>query len=140
MNRVVLVGRITRDPELRYTQSNIAVVSFTIAINRQFLNAQGEQEADFINCVVWRKQAENLAKFVRKGAQLGVDGRLQSRTYQTQTGETRYVTEVVADSIQFLEPKGQTSTEYQPEVEENPFDDENIDVASDDDLPFKERN
>ncbi|HHT39131.1 MAG: single-stranded DNA-binding protein [Acholeplasmataceae bacterium] len=136
MNRVVLVGRITRDPELRYTQSNIAVVSFTIAINRQFLNAQGEQEADFINCVVWRKQAENLAKFVRKGAQLGVDGRLQSRTYQTQTGETRYVTEVVADSIQFLEPKGQTSTEYQPEVEENPFDDENIDVASDDDLPF----
>ena len=136
MNRVVLVGRITRDPELRYTQSNIAVVSFTIAINRQFLNAQGEQEADFINCVVWRKQAENLAKFVRKGAQLGVDGRLQSRTYQTQTGETRYVTEVVADSIQFLEPKGQTSTEYQPEVEENHFDDENIDVASDDDLPF----
>ena len=136
MNRGVLVGRITRDPELRYTQSNIAVVSFTIAINRQFLNAQGEQEADFIYCVVWRKQAENLAKFVRKGAQLGVDGRLQSRTYQTQTGETRYVTEVVADSIQFLEPKGQTSTEYQPEVEENPFDDENIDVASDDDLPF----
>lgn len=135
MNRVVVVGRITRDPDLKFTQSNIPVVSFSIAVNRTYLNAQGEQEADFINCVAWRKQAENLAKFVKKGALVGVDGRLQTRSYQTQTGENRYLTEVVCDSIQFLETKSSSSSEDEFE-EENPFADENMDIVSEDNLPF----
>ncbi len=135
MNRVVVVGRITRDPELKFTQSNIAVVSFSIAVNRTYLNAQGEQEADFINCVAWRKQAENLTKFVKKGALIGVDGRLQTRSYQTQTGENRYITEVVCDSIQFLETKGTPSSGDNFE-EESPFVDENMEIVSEDNLPF----
>jgi single-strand DNA-binding protein len=135
MNRVVLVGRITRDPELRYTQSNVPVVSFTVAVNRPYLNQQGEREADFINCVAWRAQAENLAKFVRKGLLLGVDGRLQSRSYQTQTGETRYITEVVCDSVQFLEPKGEQEPAYEPDVDDELLE-TSIDIASEDDLPF----
>ncbi len=134
MNRVVVVGRLTRDPELKHTQTSIPVVSFTIAVNRQYTNASGEQEADFINCVAWRKQAENLAKFVKKGALIGVDGRLQTRSYQTQTGENRYITEVVCDSIQFLETRGTAESEVLEE--ENPFLDENMDIASEDDLPF----
>ncbi len=135
MNRVVVVGRITKDPDLKFTQSNIAVVSFTVAVNRTFLNAQGEQEADFINCVAWRKQAENLAKFVKKGALVGVDGRLQTRSYQTQTGENRYITEVVCDTIQFLETRGSSSTEDDFE-DESPFVDENMNITPEDDLPF----
>ena len=91
LNRVVLVGRITKDPELKRTQNNIAVVSFTIAVNRQFSNEQGESQADFIQCVAWRKQAENMQSYVRKGALLGIDGRIQTRNYETQNGETRYV-------------------------------------------------
>ena len=79
MNRVVLVGRITKDPELKYTQSNVPFVNFSIAVNRTFVNNQGERKADFINCVVWRAQAENLAKFISKGGLIGVDGRLQTR-------------------------------------------------------------
>ncbi len=137
MNRVVLVGRITRDPELKYTQTNIPVVNFSIAVDRTFVNNQGEREADFFNCVVWRKQAENLAKFVSKGGLIGIDGRLQSRTYQTQTGENRYITEVVCDSIQFLDTKSSsTSQSYEVPAEDDPFLDSAIDIASEDDLPF----
>lgn len=105
INRVVLVGRITRDPEVRYTSANVPVVSFTLAVNRAFADQSGERQADFIQCVAWRNQAENLAKFISKGALLGVDGRIQTRTYEAEEG-TRYFTEVVADSIQFLEPRG----------------------------------
>lgn len=106
MNRVLLVGRLTKDPELKYTPSGVAVATFTLAVNRTFTNQQGEREADFINCVVWRKPAENVANYCKKGAQVGVDGRLQTRSYEGQDGKRVYVTEVVAESVQFLESKG----------------------------------
>ncbi len=106
LNRVVLVGRLTRDPELNYTGNGIAVANFNIACNRPFKNQQGEQETDFINCVVWRKPAENLANYMKKGNQIGVDGRVQTRSYEGQDGKMVYVTEVLAESIQFLESKG----------------------------------
>ncbi|XQY91908.1 single-stranded DNA-binding protein [Metabacillus sp. HB246100] len=105
LNRVVLVGRLTKDPDLRYTPSGVAVATFTLAVNRTFTNQQGEREADFLNCVIWRKQAENVANFLKKGSLAGVDGRLQSRSYEDQTGKRVFVTEVVAESVQFLEPR-----------------------------------
>ena len=106
MNRVVLVGRLTKDPDLRYTPNGVAVATFTLAVNRPFSNQQGESEADFINCVVWRKPAENVANFLKKGSLAGVDGRIQTRNYEGQDGKRVYVTEVQAESVQFLEPKG----------------------------------
>ncbi|EHZ5925972.1 single-stranded DNA-binding protein [Listeria monocytogenes] len=121
MNRVVLVGRLTKDPDLRYTPAGAAVATFTLAVNRPFKNGQGEQEADFINCVVWRKPAENVANFLKKGSMAGVDGRVQTRNYEDKDGKRVFVTEVVAESVQFLEPKnnntgGSTSNNYQGEV------------------------
>ncbi|SES22569.1 single-stranded DNA-binding protein [Salipaludibacillus aurantiacus] len=106
INRVVLVGRLTKDPELRYTANGIAVASFTLAVNRPFSNQQGNREADFINCVVWRKQAENVANFLKKGSQAGVDGRIQTRSFDNNEGRRVFMTEVVAESVQFLEPRG----------------------------------
>lgn len=141
MNRVILVGRITKDPEIKQTQSNIPVVSFTLAVNRQFTDAQGEKQADFINCVVWRKQAENLARFVKKGALLGVEGRIQTRQYEAETG-TRYVTEVLCDSIQFLESKGdrEEDTEYKEkslsDKDSEEFYETSKQLAAEEDLPF----
>lgn len=154
INRVVLVGRITKDPELRYTQSNIAYVQFTVAVNRQFTNQQGEREADFISCIVWRAQAENLAKFIRKGSLLGIEGRIETRSYDDQDGTKKYVTNVVCDSIQFLESKGTQSDQpndfarqqprmneqkptRQPKENTNPFEniDSHLDISNDD-LPF----
>lgn len=105
MNRVVLVGRLTRDPDLRYTPKGDAVANFNMAVQRPFTNQQGNRDADFINCVVWRRQAENLANYMKKGNLIGVDGRIQSRSYEGQDGKTVYVTEVMAESIQFLEPR-----------------------------------
>mgnify|MGYP000885812030 CR=1 FL=1 len=131
INRVVLVGRITRDPELRYTQSNIAVVSFTLAVNRMFADQSGERQADFIQCVVWRKQAENLARYVSKGALLGVEGRIQTRTYESDQG-TRYITEVVCDSVQFLESR----TEDQQTDDSDDFYEASTKLSVEDDLPF----
>lgn len=110
LNRVVLVGRLTRDPELRYTPNGIAVSSFTLAANRPFTNQHGEREADFINIVVWRRQAENVANYLRKGSLTGVDGRLQSRSYENNQGQRVFVTEVVADNVQFLEPRSATQS------------------------------
>ncbi len=106
LNRVVLVGRLTRDPELRYTPNGIAVASITLAVNRTFSNQQGNREADFINVIVWRKQAENVANYLRKGSLTGVDGRLQTRNYENNEGKKVFVMEVVADSVQFLDSKG----------------------------------
>ncbi|TKC16675.1 single-stranded DNA-binding protein [Robertmurraya kyonggiensis] len=106
MNRVVLVGRLTKDPELRYTPNGVPVATFTLAVNRTFSNQQGEREADFINCVIWRRPAENVANFLKKGSLAGVDGRIQTRNYEGQDGKRVYVTEIVAESVQFLEPKG----------------------------------
>ncbi|MGG0643761.1 single-stranded DNA-binding protein [Sporosarcina gallistercoris] len=109
INRVVLVGRLTKDPELKYTQSGIAVTRFTLAVNRPFSSQSGEREADFINCVAWRKQAENTANFLRKGSLAGVDGRIQTSNFEGQDGKRVFMTEVVADSVQFLEPRNANS-------------------------------
>jgi single-strand DNA-binding protein len=111
MNRVVLVGRLTKDPTLRYTPNGVAVANFTIAANRPFKDANGERHADFINCVSWKRQAENLANFMKKGNLIGVDGRLQSRTYDDKDGKTVFVTEIVTDNVQFLESKSANQTE-----------------------------
>ena len=105
INRVVLVGRLTRDPELKYTTNNIANLRFTVAVNRQFSNQNGDRQADFINCVAWRAQAENMARFLKKGSLIGVEGRIETGSYQGQDGTMRYTTDVVADSVQFLEPR-----------------------------------
>lgn len=105
INNVVLVGRLTKDIDLRYTQTGIAVARFTLAVNRAFSNQQGEKEADFVSCIVWRKQAENLANYMRKGNQIGVAGRIRTSSYDDKDGKRVYTTEVVADAIQFLEAK-----------------------------------
>ncbi|MDY0394710.1 single-stranded DNA-binding protein [Virgibacillus halophilus] len=115
LNRVVLVGRLTKDPDLRYTPSGVAVANFTVACNRPFTNQQGNREADFINCVIWRRPAENLANYMKKGGLIGVDGRIQTRNFDGQDGKRVYVTEVVADSVQFLESKGAGQSQGGPQ-------------------------
>ena len=105
INNVVLVGRLTRDPELKYTGNNITVASFSLAVNRNFKDANGERETDFINCVIWRQQAENLANWAKKGALIGITGRIQTRSYENQQGQRVYVTEVVAENFQMLESR-----------------------------------
>ena len=102
MNKVILIGRLARDPEMRTTPSGVATTSFTIAVQRNYANAQGDREADFISCVAWRKQAENIAKYCSKGSQVAVEGRIQTRNYDAQDGTQRYVTEVIADNVSFL--------------------------------------
>lgn len=165
LNRVVLVGRLTKDPELRVSQNNIAVATFNLAVNRPFTSQSGERGADFINCVVFRKQAENVNQYVKKGSLVGIDGRIQTRNYENKDGQRVYVTEVVCESVQFLEPKnsgnqsqsnygnnsadsyedaygagnqstGQSQGRQQPK-EDNPFANSKgpVDI-SDDDLPF----
>ncbi|MEB5791460.1 single-stranded DNA-binding protein [Mammaliicoccus sciuri] len=115
INRVVLVGRLTKEPEYRVTPSGVQVATFTLAINRTFTNQNGERHADFINCVVFRTPAENVNKYLNKGNLAGVEGRLQSRSYENNEGKRVYVTEVVCDSVQFLEPKSnnQQQSNYQ---------------------------
>lgn len=105
INNVVLVGRMTKDAELRYTPQNQAVATFSLAVNRNFKNSNGERDADFINCVIWRQQAENLANWAKKGALVAIVGRIQTRNYENQQGQRVYVTEVVADSFQLLESR-----------------------------------
>lgn len=122
MNKVVLIGRLTKDPELRYTTSNIPTATFTIAVNRPFQNQSGVREADFIPVVVWRKQAENVKKYITKGNQVAVEGRIQVRNYDDKDGKKVYVTEVIADSVEFIEPKGQRtnmSSDMNSDVQEN---------------------
>ncbi len=125
LNRVVLVGRMTRDPELRRTGTGTAVTSFTIAMNRNFTSQNGERQADFIPCVVWNKAAENVARYCSKGSLVGVDGRLQSRQYENQDGRRVTVVEVVCDSVQFLETRSQASKRPvpQPAQPQNNFND-----------------
>ncbi|AGW86812.1 TPA: single-stranded DNA-binding protein [Streptococcus suis] len=131
INNVVLVGRMTRDAELRYTPSNQAVATFTLAVNRNFKNQDGEREADFINVVIWRQQAENLANWAKKGALIGVTGRIQTRSYDNQQGQRVYVTEVVAESFQLLESRGQQSNSQDGSFgNSSPMD------IQDEDLPF----
>lgn len=105
INNVVLVGRMTKDAELRYTATQTAVATFTLAVNRTFKTQNGEREADFINCVIWRKPAENLANWAKKGSLVGVTGRISTRNYENQQGQRIYVTEVVVDDFKLLESK-----------------------------------
>ena len=107
INRVVLVGRMTKDPELRRTSQGDAVASFTLAVNRNFTSRDGQQQADFINCVVWRKPAENVERYCSKGSLVGVEGRIQTRSYDNAQGQKVYVVEVVCDSVQFLDTRQQ---------------------------------
>lgn len=159
MNKVILVGRLTRDPEVRTMPTGNSVASFTLAINRNFKNKEGNIDADFINVSVFGRQAENVGKYVTKGSQLGVDGRIQTRSYDAQDGTKRYVTEVIAESVEFMSSSRRddssgpvnayvdtTSSVYmdQPSPEtgvdistEDPFKNFGSEVAlSDDDLPF----
>lgn len=147
INNVVLVGRLTKDPDMRYTANGTAVSTFTLAVNRNFTNQSGNREADFINCVIWRKQAETLANYARKGTLLGVTGRIQTRSYENQQGQRVYVTEVVAEGFQLLESRSvsesRNSGQSTPAAGDNhqqpdhtdPFTGSSIDI-SDDDLPF----
>lgn len=137
LNNISLVGRLTKDVELRYTPSNVAVATFTLAVNRTFKNENGEREADFINCVMWRQQAENLANWAKKGSLIGITGRIQTRSYDNQQGQRVYVTEVVAEQFQLLESKGQGNQGQQRQAPDfsrsanaNPLD------ISEDMLPF----
>lgn len=148
MNKVFLIGRLTRNPELRYTSSNVAVATFSLAVNRNFTNQDGEREADFINIQVWKKLAENCGKYLTKGSQIAIDGRIQTRTYDAQNGSKRYVTEVVAESIQFLDNKkdGQATnntTSTQEISRSDPYEEMGKQVSLEDypnidenDLPF----
>ncbi|MDV3545934.1 single-stranded DNA-binding protein [Leuconostoc falkenbergense] len=147
INRVVLIGRLTKDVEVRYTQSGVAVGTFSLAVNRPFTNASGEREADFINGVIWRKSAENFANFTHKGALVAIEGRLQTRNYEDGNGKRVYVTEVVADNFSLLEkksdsqqssPESQTPDPFSSKGKQNKFagsGNTEVDI-SDDDLPF----
>lgn len=150
MNSVCLVGRMTRDAELKYTGSNIAVASFSLAVNRNFKDANGEREADFINCVIWRQSAENLANWAKKGALIGITGRIQTRSYENQQGQRVYVTEVVAENFQMLESRaaregGNANGGYNQQPQQqapnfardsSPYGNANPMDISSDDLPF----
>ena len=138
MNKVILIGRLTRDPELRFTPANgVAVATFTIAVDRPFLNQKGEREADFIKIVTWRKLAENCGNMLHKGRLVGVCGRLQVRSYETQDGQRRYVTEVVADEVQFLDRPKDSASDIGYEDIEPDFDfDPDLEGPQGDGVPF----
>jgi single-strand DNA-binding protein len=138
MNKVVLIGRLTKDPELKFTSgSNIPVTSFTLAVDRNFTNASGQREADFISIVCWRKTAELVANNLTKGKLIGLSGSIQVRKYQAQDGSTKYSTEVIADEIKFLEKKEGTSG-YTPQNNQTSTDHSNdyLPVGDDSDIPF----
>ena len=113
MNKVILIGRLTRDPELRYTGNNTPVATFSLAVNRSFTNQNGEREADFINCVVWRKLAETVKNYLSQGSQVAVEGRIQTRTYDDQNGQRRYITEVIVENIDFVGTRRENSQSSQ---------------------------
>ena len=137
INRVVLVGRMTRDPELRRTSSGAAVTGFSLAINRNYQSASGEQQTDFINCVVWNKVAENVERYCSKGSLVGIEGRIQSRQYDVQDGTKRTVVEVVCDSVQFLETKNNnTQPAANGPIKRSDFDVNNSFDFLDDDIQF----
>ena len=152
MNQVCLVGRLTRDPKLAYTPTGVANTSFTLAVNRTFKTQNGEQEADFINIVVWRKAAENAANYLKKGSLAGITGRIQTRNYEGQDGKRVYVTEVIAESVQFLDSKGNGKDQGENKQQNNnssnqqqtnndqsyndPFSSNSAFETNDSDLPF----
>lgn len=136
MNKALLIGRLTKDPEIRHTQNGATVVSYTLAVNRR-VQTPGQPDADFISCVAWNKTADLMAQYLHKGSLIGVEGRIQTRSYDNQYGNRVYVTEVMTESIQFLEPKnaGKQNAGYEPNntVGYDPNETLNIDA---DDLPF----
>lgn len=138
INKIILVGRMTKDPELKTISTGSQVVNFSIAVNRTYMDASGERKADFIECVVWSKQAENLAKYVKKGALIGIEGRLQQKVYETEQG-TRYTYEVHCDNIQFLESKNSqtqsTIVESHTKASDE-FYETSKKLAAEEDLPF----
>ena len=160
MNKVILIGRLARDPEMRTTMSGLNVTRFTIAVTRTYQDQNGERGADFINCVAWRKQAENIAKYCTKGTQVAVDGRIQTGSYDAQDGSKRYTTDIICDNVTFLGSKNdnnsynnsfnnnnnyneqsfnanQSNDMPTSDISEDPFKDFGEEVAlSDDDLPF----
>lgn len=144
MNKVFLIGHLVKDPELRYTSSNIPVASFTLAVNRNFTNQNGEKETDFINIVAWKKQAKNIHKYCFKGSKVAIEGRVQVRSYDDQNGEKRYVTEVVSENIEFLstrkeEAREKSNSEIIKDVmtDKDPFEEFAKETQiSDSDLPF----
>ncbi|HHT02714.1 MAG TPA: single-stranded DNA-binding protein [Bacteroidales bacterium] len=131
MNRAVLIGRLVKDPDLRYTQSGIAVVNFTLAVNRRFAK-EGDQQADFIPTIAWNKTAENAAKYLSKGSQVAVEGRIQTSNYEDKDGKKVYKTEIVADNVQFLDTKKKEETNETLKQAEETFKGE----VTDSELPF----
>lgn len=151
MNKVILIGRLARDPEMRTTTSGTSVTRFTLAVTRPFQDQNGERGADFINCVAWRRQAENIAKYCVKGSQVAVEGRIQTGSYDAQDGTKRYTTDIICDNCTFLGSKNSdglmnsSSNAYNEpsssmptsDISEDPFKDFGEEIAlSDDDLPF----
>ncbi len=140
INRIVLVGRLCADPELRTTQTGLPVAKFTVAVDRNYKNASGERDTDFIRCVAWRKQAELIGQYMKKGRMLGIDGSLQSSRYETSSGEKRTSHEVVIDQLQFIgngKKKDESSQEWSsPPPQPKPANSADPKSPSDDDLPF----
>ncbi len=157
MNKVILIGRLARDPEMRTTASGTNVTRFTVAVSRPFQGQGGDRGADFINCIAWRRQAENIAKYCTKGSQVAVEGRIQTGSYDGQDGNKRYTTDIVADNVTFLGSRSNVETpttdnyvqemptyqdnyvadEKTANITEDPFKDFGDEIAlSDDDLPF----
>lgn len=137
LNRSILIGRLTKDPELRYTPAGVAVAQFTLACDRPFTN-DGKKEADFIPCVAWRQLAETVTNYTKKGRLVAVEGRIQVRNYENNEGKRVYVTEVIADNVRFLDTnKDGTQAATKPDTDRDPFKDDGkpIDISSDD-LPF----
>ena len=134
LNRVVLIGRLTKDPELRYTPNGVAVTSFTLAVDRNYKNAQGERDTDFIPCVVYRQLAELCANYLSKGKLAAIEGRIQVRSFEGQDGQRRWVTEVIGDNVRFLSPKDGSNTGASAGSDNfNSFAHE---ISLDDDIPF----
>ncbi len=147
MNKIELIGRLTADPELRYNSTNVAYSRFNIAVNRNFLNQDGERDADFISCVAWRKTAELICEYFKRGSQIGIDGRLQTGSYEREDGSKVYTSDVIVENITFLDKKkdGRPEPELaEPPREEDTVEEENNPYAdfgeqieiSDEDLPF----
>jgi single-strand DNA-binding protein len=143
LNRIVLIGRLTKDPELRYTPSGVATAQFTLAVDRNFKNKEGQRETDFINIVVYRQQAEHCATYLGKGKLAAVDGRLQIRTYDDNSGQRRWMTEVVADNVRFLSPReggapagGAPAGSSAPRRDGADDFDSFVEVSVEDDIPF----
>lgn len=137
MNKVILIGRLTKDPELKYTQSNTAVASFTLAVDRTYKNAQGERQADFIPVVTWRKTAELCVRYLSKGAQVGICGKLQTRSYEAQDGTKRNITEVIVEDIQFINSSKKVPQNESDSLTEGNNDILNgFDVINESELPF----